>query len=143
MIERGKYLRNVGRISAMVTMAASTACGGGTNPAAPSAPYLWQISDAVPPRGATRQLLSIPRGGTMTLDVNWGNVGTDLDLYLTSHACQANPVSECEILARSEQKGPPLREHITFAVTQGQQLAAWITSDATFAVTYQLRQQIE
>lgn len=143
VIVQSRRLWRVREFFAGLTVAVLCACGGGKSPTAPSAAYLWEIADGVPPGGAMRHILTIPRGGTMDLQLIWGNVGTDLNLYLTSSTCAANPVSECEILARSDQKGPPLRERILHSVTQGQQLAAWVTSDASFAVTYRLTQRIE
>lgn len=123
----------------VIFLAGASACGKDSPTSPSSRPYSETLTGTVSAFGSTRNALSVPRSGQLTLRLTWSDA-VDLDLYLASSACTTlYPRASCGVVAQSDGVGTN-SETIARTVTSGQQYSVWIDNlsfsrAATYTVT--------
>jgi hypothetical protein len=126
-----------------VVCLSAAACGGkgGNSPTSPSSPSqsgptTQSMSGTVPSLGYLYHPISITGNGNMTLTLSWQG-GGDLDLYLTSASCNDYPLTNCQVLAVSDnaQGGS---EIIVRSVFPGEQFKVWVDNWSDRPINYSL-----
>lgn len=102
------------------------------------------FAGTVSANGFKQHAFTASHGGTLTLRLTWTGAN-DLDLYLTTSACDSYPPGNqpgCPMLARSTGlEGNS--ETITRTVAEGEQFKAWVDNFSSSSTAYSLSVEIE
>ena len=104
-------------------------------------PFTQTQTGTVAAFGSTRHPLTVPRAGNLTLRLTWNDPAIDLDLYLTSPACQTSlyPKSACGVLLQSDAPVGTTSETIARTVANGDSYQVWVDNlHLTRPATYTL-----
>ena len=113
------------RLAVLLFVCVAAAGCGSSSPVAPSA-FSQNVNGTVAAFGASRETVTAPRAGTMTVQLSWTDLSVDLDLYLAATSCTAlYPQSGCGILASSA-NGGTTKETLTRNVASGDSFSIFV-----------------